>query len=432
MRLSVALISLLLAVGACKKGDGDGDFAEMVRDNPGKAIPLLEKKAASNPGDYDTSYLLAQAYKAVGNTERAAAWIRSALGTEKGRNPEVTAALKGELLEALRSQIPARRKGKQKEFMEFLIETNKLERELGRKNVEAGKALFDIVKANIDRLIKEGKLADAIREIGALEAIYYEDKAKEDLKARVPQLAKDVFMKKTTALFESGFSKDYATEEVYDKDQKAFLVDGGGVIEVGAEGMPDPKSPTFARDVEELACGLKASIRLLDAILSPFANESPLGRKLTRVELGKFQELAKKRRKTKWMGEPYDAQKEYAAGAELSFACRDSLPLQTVVEAFHVLSLQPKPKPEDFLGEEVEPPAAPPTAPAPADGATVKDPAAPPTAAKAPPADAKAPAGDPPPAPRPTAAPKTPGTKHHIVRPKPKRVKGIGKAWAPK
>ena len=339
----LAMLAMLAALGlaaaspGCREKDAMEEAKQALRDDPEKAIEILEAKMRQDPNDFEAIVGLAQGYKVLKNHERTIAWYRKALAHPRGQDRAQRSAFLNEILVAIRLVIAAERTGHPEKLPGLLKEANAIEQELGIQNIEAGKELFEMARSRFDALVAAQKLEEALGELESVESIYCEPTAKQALLDRAPELRREGFRRVALAAFETDLKDAYLQKGVYSADQKAFTFSARAVVQIGAEGSPDPTSAEFAREVEARGCNIRAFEAALTATLSPFAQVTVLGRALTKPEIATLHRLAKKNRKTRWDGEAWDATRGYDDGTRLTLVCEDSLPLSLVIDAFEVL-----------------------------------------------------------------------------------------------
>lgn len=345
--LFVTVLAVLPAVGlGCRDRDAMEEAKIALRDDPEKAVEILEKRARLDPNDFDAIVGLAQGYKGLKNWERMAASYRRALAHPKGQEKTQRALFREDLLLAVRQLIDIERKGNPSRLLSYLKEANALEQELGRQNIEAGRELFEMARSRFDALVAADKYEEALGELEVVATIYCEPTAKQALLDRAPDLRQKGFRRDALLNFDADLKDGYIRQGVYSADQKAFTFVTRTEVEIGAEGAPDPTQPTFAKDVEARGCGLLATRDALATTLSPFAKATVLGRELTKSEVATFHRLAQRNRKTRWDGEPWDATRGYDDGTKLTLVCQDSLPLSLAIEAFDVLLSRDQTQPQ--------------------------------------------------------------------------------------
>lgn len=349
--LPLALAAALAASFGCKKDDPMDEAKRVLQEDPAKAIPLLKEQYQQDPSNYDTIRGLAQAYSSTENWERAAAWYRKALEHPSGAESSEKQVLQDGLLAATLHQIEAGRTGnlEPSKLLTLLKQANALEQELGRQNIEAGKTLFDMAKARLEAHVKAAEFDKAIAEIKALDTIYVDQKLKQTLLDRLPEIERAKFEAAVNLAFEGGIRAQLEEGGYYDAEQKAFVLTGISKFEVsepgepGTEGGPDPKDPNFGKAMQDAACSKELGIVRIKALLDPFATATPLGRGLNDREAGVFYKFAMQRRAGKWDGEVWDATREYEPGTTLTYVCKDLLPLETVVKGFDAIRTAPPP-----------------------------------------------------------------------------------------
>lgn len=347
MRIIAAFALVLTLTAGCKKDDPMEKAQEALRDDPAKAIPLLQEEYNKDPNNIETIMSLAQAYKAVGEWERTAAWYRKALDHEKTVDAAERAAIQDEVLAALYKVIESAKVAKmvEKEMLLLLKQANALEQGLNKKNIQAGAELVARLKTQFEAALTAKDYKTALAAAEKLNAIYASDKDKKTILDQLPALHEKKFVADTEAAFEASVKSDLLGMKLYDEAQKALVIPAHHSIELGAEGQPDHTQDDFPAKVEAAACGPAVQGPRLAAMLNPFAEASPLGRELTTAELKRFESFFAKKRKTRWEGEAWDKTKEYPEGARLLFLCEDSMALADVIGAFRVLIANPTGKP---------------------------------------------------------------------------------------
>lgn len=339
--IAAALALLVLASAGCKKEEKQEDINALLKDDPAKALEILQQRLQDDQGNYETRRQLAQAYSKVTppKWERAGAYYKAALEHETGQIPENKAVLQGELLTCLEAQIADGRASglEEKKLVALLLDANQLEKDLARQDIKAGKSLFERVKKRFDKAVTDEQYDKALLISKKLDAIYVDEKTRRTILDQLPKVLGMKFTQQTELAFEEKIRPKLEEFGVYDVEQKAFKLPGRVTVTVGEEGQPDPKSPDFAKVVETSACSEEAARPRLKAVLNPFAAASPLGRPLSEKEIAQFHVFSKDKRKTFWEGEAWDATKEYEPGTQLKFTCEDRLSLDTVINAFMIL-----------------------------------------------------------------------------------------------
>ncbi len=337
--LGSALLALTIGTG-CKKEKQEEDISALLESDPAKAIPKLQDMYAADSSDYTVIRQLADAHTRTTppNWERAAAYFRAALEHPKGQEKEEQRGLRGAVLTCIEHQIKAGKAAnlEARKLDALLFEANDLERILAKQDIKAGKELFARARKKFDSLVEAKNYAGALKFMGQLDRIYVDEATMRTVTDQKPRLLVLQFDALTLKAFAATVQGPATEAGLYDAEQKALALVSVGKVPVETKYAEDGTTPIpppadMAQRLEEQLCGRAAAIPRLQQLLDPLANASPLGRALDEAELGALFDLSKRKRKTRWKGEVWDAAKVYPAGHMLEFECADSLTLDDLV-----------------------------------------------------------------------------------------------------
>lgn len=332
MGTSILALAILLGCGSknpIEEARGlihDGELDE--------ARTVLLAAAKKAPDEYRPLYLLAEVAEKKSAWNEAVEWYDKALALPSASR--LSSQLKERKYQAL-LKLASEEAGSPEGTEAVMQRAAAIEDELSMRVKTANSALFTIYKAKFDAARAAGRFDEAMALAESVRGLSVDRERIRGIVSQLPDIERAKFDAGVRQAFDEKVKPGLQKRKVYDPNDKTIVLRGEFTVPAKSpEGLFDPRSEAFERDVEMMAC-----LALRDGyweILNEWAEASPVRGKLLESHANAFLNAALERKNTGWVT-PFDSARPPRSGEGLVYFCEGRLPVDFVAENLRKVDL---------------------------------------------------------------------------------------------